>query len=153
MEINLKRTHFTDKSTIGILTIEDNSFTCFILEDKDRGLDASMTLEEINKLKVFGATCIPYGRYQIIVTKSERFTQLRGVDTYLPLLLNIKGFDGVRCHTGNKPEDTEGCLLPGTTIGLDAVYGSTPKWTELNNLINNTLKKGEIVFINITKDA
>ena len=48
MELILKRNIFTDKSTIGELTIDDK-FECYVLEDKDRGLNSEMSLDEINK--------------------------------------------------------------------------------------------------------
>ena len=60
MELILKREVFTDKSTIGSLSV-DGKFECFILEDKDRGLTDSMSLAEIVAHKVYGVTAIPYG--------------------------------------------------------------------------------------------
>jgi hypothetical protein len=150
MEIVSKRTWFTEKSTISEVSI-DGKHECFILEDKDRGLDDSMTLEEINKLKKFGITAIPYGRYKVIVTKSERFSKAAGHDVYLPLLLKVKGFEGVRFHSGNKPEDTEGCQLPGTTRAVDFVGNSRTAFIQLNDKINQALKKGEDVYFNVVK--
>lgn len=150
MEILLTRTKFTEHSTTGSLCV-DGVYECHTIEDVDRGLDQSMSIEEINKHKMFGVTCIPYGRYEVIVTKSERFSQMAGHDVYLPLLLNVPGFGGIRIHKGNKPEDTEGCLLPVTTLGNDFGSDSTHAWENLNDKINNALKKGEKVYITIKK--
>lgn len=150
MEILSVRNIFTDKSTISNVFVDANPF-CYFLEDFDRGLTDSMTIAEINKIKVFGLTSIPYGRYKVIVTKSERFSKMAGKEVYLPLLLNVKGFDGVRIHTGNKPEDTEGCLLPGTDKDVDFVKNSRTAFLKLNDKINLALKN-EDVWITIKKE-
>ena len=152
LELELKRGlgTKTEISTISPLFI-DGVMTCLILEDKDRGLDSTMPLEQLNKLKVFGKTAIPYGRYKIVVTKSERFSKLANHDVYLPLLLNVPGFEGVRCHSGNKPDDTEGCLLPGLTKTDNYVSQSKDAFKIVNDKINTSLKAGHDVYINITR--
>lgn len=152
MEIEVIRNTFTDKSTISDVFI-DGEHECFILEDKDRGLIDAWPIEQINKSKIFGITCIPYGHYKVIVTKSERFSKLRGHDVYLPLLLNVKGFEGVRIHSGNRPEDTEGCLITGTDKGIDVVNNSVTAFIKLNDKINNALKSGQDVWVNIKKSG
>lgn len=140
----------TELSTISPLYI-DGVMTCLILEDTDRGLDSSMSLDQLNKLKVFGKTAIPYGRYKIVVTKSERFSKLAGHDVYLPLLLKVPAFEGVRCHSGNKPEDTEGCLLPGLTKTVNFVSKSKDAFNIVNEKINGALKLGHDVYITISR--
>ena len=150
MEIVLKRDTFTKKSTEGTLTI-NGEFECYVLEDVDRGLKDVMSLDEINKLKVYGETAIPYGVYKVVVTKSQRFSMLRGHDVYLPLLLNVKGFEGIRIHCGNKPEDTHGCQLVARKKGLDVVTESTLAFNQLNDKINEAIKRGEIVTYEIKK--
>lgn len=150
MDIQLKRTEFTSDSTIGELTI-NGVFECFILEDTDRNLTDMMSVIEIGKAKVYGQTAIPYGTYKIVVTKSERFSKMKGKPVYLPLLLNVKGYEGIRIHIGNKPADTHGCLLPARKKAKNFVSESTIAFNQLNDKINNAIKKGEIVIIKITK--
>ena len=150
MELKLKRTDFTDTSTIGELSI-NGVFECYVLEDTDRGLKQSMTLPESVATKVHGKTAIPYGTYKIVVTKSERFSKMKGKPVYLPLLLNIPNYSGVRIHIGNSPENTEGCLLPARRKGKNVVSESTLAFNQLNDKINLAIKAGEVVTIEITK--
>lgn len=106
MKLLLKRNEFFDDTTRGELFV-DGKFFCFVCEDRDRGLTNEMTLEEIDDKKIYGKTCIPYGMYQVDITASTRFKRL------LPILLNVKGYSGIRIHAGNTSAQTEGCLLPG----------------------------------------
>lgn len=138
MKIKLVRETFTDKSTIGRLFINE-IYECFILEDK------------VRDVKINGITAIPYGTYKVVVTKSNRFSKNAGFDVYLPLLIAVPGYEGVRIHSGNKPEDTEGCLLPGTHKATDLVSNSKTAFIQLNEKINSAIKKGEEVTIEITK--
>jgi hypothetical protein len=57
----------------------------------------------------------------------------------------------VRIHSGNKPEDTEGCLLPGTRFGADGrtVEASRVAFDALFAKINATLVGGEKVTLTI----
>ena len=131
MEILAVRTTYTDKSTISKVYVE-GEFECYFLEDPVR-----------DGLKVYGETAIPEGRYEIVVTYSNRFKRK------LPLLLNVPNYVGVRIHIGNTPQDTEGCLLPGTHAGIDCVSGSRIAFDKLFNKISNADEK---VFIEITHD-
>lgn len=93
MNITLKRTTFTNATTIGELTFDNQKY--YTLEDKDRGLKQSTPLEEIKKIKVKSETCIPYGTYQITWSFSNRFQK------FMPELINVPGFEGIRIHVGN----------------------------------------------------
>lgn len=104
MEIKVKRIARKDNYTIGHLYV-DGEYLCDTLEDKDRGLKDTDDLEHIKKVKVKGETAIPMGAYKVRLTFSPRFKKT------LPLIENVKGFDGIRIHSGNTPKDTEGCLL------------------------------------------
>jgi hypothetical protein len=83
--------------TIGELTL-NGKFFCYTLEDVVRSASAP---------KVFGATAIPAGTYDVVLNISKRFKKL------MPLVQNVKGFDGIRIHPGNVAADTHGCLLVG----------------------------------------
>lgn len=106
MELSLKRVKRTDRSTVGQLFV-NGKLQCHTLEDRDRSLAKTMDAATIAKLKVFGRTAIPTGRYRVVLSYSNRFK------TVLPEILGVPGFSGIRIHPGNKPEDTEGCLLVG----------------------------------------
>ena len=144
MELKLIRKYRCSNYCIDKLYI-NNIYFSDVLEDPDRGLQNSMSLEEIQKIKIKGNTCIPYGTYDITITYSPRFKK------NLPLLLNVKGFEGIRIHSGNTPKDTEGCLLPGFNKVKGQVIDSKVTTNKLIAQIQQALNKGEKVTITITK--
>jgi hypothetical protein len=144
MELQLKREIFTEQSTIGTLTI-NGEFECFILEDKDRGLSDALSLEQILKVKVYGKTCIPYGRYEIDWTMSARFKKM------MPILLNVKGYSGIRIHKGNTELDSLGCLLCGTRKKSNMITESTLATKNLYAKIEAAKKQGQRIFITIVR--
>ena len=144
MELKLIRKYRCSNYCIDKLYI-NNEYFSDALEDPDRSLTDSMSLEEIKKIKIKGNTCIPYGTYNITITYSPRFKK------NLPLLNNVKGFDGIRIHSGNTPQDTEGCLLPGFNKVKGQVIDSRVTTDKLIAQIQQALNKGEKVTITITK--
>ena len=106
MKLRVKRIAKNSDYTIGNLYIDDEFF-CNTLEDTDRGLKDTQSLVYIKAKKIFGKTAIPTGTYKVVLTYSFRFKRV------LPLIVGVKGFDGIRIHQGNLPKDTEGCLLVG----------------------------------------
>lgn len=117
MKLILKRTDFTDKSTIGELSV-NGKFFCYTIEDKDRNLKSDMDIKDIVRLKQYGITAIPYGLYKVELTMSNRFKRM------LPILFNVKGYEGIRLHRGNTAEDSLGCPILGMQKGVNAVYQS-----------------------------
>lgn len=131
MELLLKRIFRGDKYTIGDLYIDGVWFSN-VLEDTDRGLTDDMSEEEIKKIKVYGRTAIPKGTYKVEVTYSPKFKR------YLSILLNVKGFSGIRIHSGNTPEDTLGCILVGYNKEKGKVLNSRVTSDKLTALLRNT---------------
>jgi len=142
MELLLDRDVRTTSSTTGKLYV-DGQFHSFVLEDEDRGLKESMSLAEIAERKIHGKTCIPEGRYPVIINQSPRFKRL------LPRLLNVPGYDGVLIHPGNTEVDTEGCILPGYARFADGVTSSRVAFNALFEKIKKAIDTGDKVFITI----
>lgn len=143
MKIDIVRDTFTSVSTIGKMYINDTYF-CNTLEDVDRDLLSTTTLKEIKDIKIYGQTAIPYGRYEVILSYSDKFKR------YLPLLLNVPGYAGIRIHAGNTSVDTLGCILVGEKREEDKILESTKALTRLLTLISKASKQEKIV-ITITK--
>ena len=141
MQLTLIRRPSAAGATIGQLWL-DGRPECFICEDVVRGPA---------DVKVFGQTAIPAGTYGLIVDRSNRFSAAAGKDVFLPLLVGVPGFAGVRIHPGNTAADTEGCLLPGLTVGpgSNTVQSSRIAFNLLFNKINAAIARHEAVKITI----
>ena len=142
MKIQLIRKHRKTNYTIGQLFI-NNQYFSDTLEDTDRGLKDSMNLEEIRRIKVFGSTCIPYGTYKVTITYSPKFKK------NLPLINNVKGFEGIRIHSGNTNYDTQGCVLLGFNKVKGKVINSKDTVDKFINLVQKAIDTGEQVTIHI----
>lgn len=142
MEITVKRKFKGNNYTIGSLYIDDKYF-CDTLEDIDRGLTDNMTDSYISTVKVADQTAIPTGSYKVTITYSNRFQKL------LPLINNVKGFSGIRIHSGNTKEDTSGCILVGFNTKKGKVVNSRVTFNKLFNILQDTLNNGEQVEIKI----
>ena len=101
MEITLTRIARRKTYTIGRLAI-DGEYICDTLEPTWRDIGWGRPGR-----KIAGKTAIPEGRYPVVVTFSPRFRR------WLPLLLHVPLFEGIRIHAGNTADDTAGCILPG----------------------------------------
>ncbi|WP_149244880.1 DUF5675 family protein [Dyadobacter sp. 32] len=146
MEIVVTRRWKGKNSTLSTIAV-DGVAHHFCLEDTDRELTQDMTPADIAKVKVAGRTAIPAGRYQVVITYSNRFRKK------LPLLLDVPGFAGIRIHSGNRHVDTEGCLLPGMTYwkdGADYVVGTSRTACErLQAAIVRAIGEGEEVWVTV----
>ena len=111
-------------------------YTIGRLEDEN-GMKISDTLEPIwrnydgGEMKIPRKSAIPEGSYRVVVTKSRRFQK------YLPLLVGVPGFEGVRIHAGNTSRDTEGCILVGQNLQVGKVLWSRITLEKLMKLIEN----------------
>ena len=141
MIITLRRIAFKPKYTIGKLYIDGN-YVCDTIEDTDRNLDDSMIEDEIKKKKVYGETAIPYGTYPVRITYSNKFKKM------LPLVENVKGFSGIRIHSGNTEKDSLGCIIVGKNKKVGMVLDSRVTMDKLMNILTSTK---ENIYILIRK--
>lgn len=118
MELTLNRKLKLENKTIGELYIGSKKF-CDTLEDKVRLTWSLLPFRKLLGVKLWGKTAIPAGRYQVVITYSERFKRR------LPLLLNVPQFESIRIHGGNTEADTEGCPLIGKLDPkTNTIYGA-----------------------------
>lgn len=139
MLLDLHRDILGKDATLGVLRVDfgkgvglqDFGFVC---EDESRGLRQDMTLAEIQQRKVKNETAIPAGDYTIRWTYSPKYAaQMREwskapgwraparkllAQGFMPEVLGVPGFVGIRIHVGNDDDDTAGCLLPGLNRDL-----------------------------------
>jgi hypothetical protein len=144
MELTVTRVDNTPERCIGRLygKYGGQVVNCYTLEDTDRLLDSSMPLEVILNKKVWGATAIPYGRYEVVISYSNRFKKL------LPLLVGVPGFTGIRLHALNRAVESHGCIGPGLGRTEDSITYSRKAMALTMALILKALKK-EKVYITV----
>lgn len=130
MKLELIRKIKTEESTVGVLFV-DGIMECFTLEDVER------------KEKIFGKTAIPVGTYEVGISYSNRFKR------DLPILYNVSGYEGVRIHAGNTAEDTEGCILVGTTSARNKILNSRIAFSKLFDKIKLAVANKEKITLTI----
>ena len=93
--------------------------------------------------KVKGRSAIPEGRYAVVISYSPKFKQ------WLPILLGVPKFEGIRIHAGNTAKDTEGCILVGQNREVGKVLDSRKWLYGLKQKIVEAKDRGEAVWITI----
>ena len=124
MKLILTRIARKAEYTIGRLEDENGMKICDTLEPTWRNYKGG-------EMKIPKKSAIPEGSYRMVVTKSRRFQK------YLPLLVGVPGFEGVRIHSGNTNKDTEGCILVGQNLQVGKVFWSRITLEKLMKLIEN----------------
>ena len=128
MELKIKRIARREDYTIGRMYI-DGAYFCDTLEDTDRGMKHDMPLSELKEIKVVGRTAIPTGKYCVYLTKSPRFGKV------LPLVYDVPAFSGIRIHSGNTHDDTQGCILVGQNKIVGCVINSRQTMDKLMEIL------------------
>lgn len=136
LELELRRKDYGDTATEGVLYI-NGIFECYTLEDIVRPVG----------VKIAGHTAIQADRYKIVIDFSDRFQR------FMPHLLDVPMFTGIRIHSGNTSKNTEGCILVGTEKVVrdpDFIGSSRVAFDALFAKLDAALKRGEEVWITIT---
>lgn len=134
MRITVKRIAKKPGYTIGRMMV-NGKYLCDTMEPTWRDLS--------KEGKIWGQTAIPEGTYQVYITKSRKFYR------WLPLLWQVPGFEGIRIHAGNYPEDTQGCILVGWNKQRGMLNNSRAALMLLINEMTSAYGRGEKVEIEI----
>ena len=147
MELILERIAKREGYTIGRLSVAERiddeylagtqkTYFCDTLEPTWRDY-------EHGAYKVKGRSAIPEGRYAVVISWSPRFKQ------WLPILLGVPKFEGIRIHAGNTAADTEGCILVGRNLIVGQVVDSRIWLHRLKQKIVEAKGRDEPVWITI----
>lgn len=141
-ELLLQRRYFNEKYTIGKLSVDEEPF-CDTLEDKVRDYNKDGDLLDEGETKIYGETAIPYGRYKVVVTYSQKLKR------NLPLLVSVPHFKGIRIHAANWPTELGGCIAPGENKVKGGVVNSRHYERQLTTWLKMWQDAGEEVWITI----
>ena len=145
LELVLKRIAKRKGYTIGRLYTKALSLT----GERGEGLYFCDTLEPTwrdyahGEKKVKGCSAIPEGRYAVALTFSPKFQK------WLPELIGVPNFSGIRIHAGNTAKDTQGCILVGQNLEVGKVLNSRVWLEKLKQKMEEARNKGEPVRITV----
>jgi hypothetical protein len=110
----------------------DGKLFCFAIEDEKR------------TTKVKGETCIPDGTYKLSTRWSPKFSPIYNHE--MIWVKDVPNFEYILVHWGNTDDDTDGCLIVGSKIGIvkgqDAVLSSRDTYLKLYSKVIERIQKG-----------
>lgn len=133
MNIALVRRWYTAKSTTGEMLI-DGRHQCYSLERPDLNNAAEVS-------------CIPEGGYDLSLYFSSHNKR------WVPLLHDVPQRSMIEIHPANYPHELKGCIAPGVTRDIDAVYASVAAFEVLYKKIKAAIDDHEAVRIVISRDS
>lgn len=135
MHMIVQREPFLRNGTIGRLSVDGREF-CFTLEPPQ--------YSQITD----GPVCIPAGVYPVKVDFSPRFQRS------MPRVMHVPDRDGILIHWGNYVENTEGCILVGSSKSMvqsaepyPAVWNSRETFDRLYREIEEAQASGVVLTI------
>jgi len=159
MKLKLRRTAKKANYTIGHLYMLDKQNgqwvkLCDTIEDKDRGLDQSMTEANIAALKVKHKTAIPTGVYEIdMTTVSGTFVKKPQYKDFcggkVPRLKYVKGFSGILIHSGTDQDSSSGCIIVGENKVVGKVINSWATFKRVYMVLKRAHSNGEKITLTV----
>lgn len=147
MELILERIAKRKTYTIGRLYIREQVMDEYLPGTEDKyfcdTLEPTWRDYEHGAYKVKGRSAIPEGRYAVVISWSPKFR------AWLPILLGVPKFEGIRIHAGNTAKDTEGCILVGVNREVGEVLESRKWLYALKQKIVEAKDRGEAVWITV----
>ena len=158
MELILKRIAKRTNYTIGRLEVREQvddeflagtktSYLCDTLEPPVLEMKTKVSMDAVlrskKKCESLKPFAIPEGRYAVVISYSPKFKQ------WLPILLGVPMFKGIRIHAGNTVQDTAGCILVGENKVKGKVYNSRLWLNRLKEKIVEAKANNEAVWLSI----
>lgn len=153
MKLLTDRAWRKDTYTIGRFFVDGKRFY-ETLEDKDRGLKQTDSLDHILKVKVPGETAIPSGTYEVrIDIVSPKYKAVKWYDDLcggrMPRIMNVPGYDGILIHPLTSALDSRGCVGVGRNTIKGKLTSSRDTFKALYRKMEEAVKRGEKIFIEI----
>ena len=153
MKLMTDRAWKKDTYTIGRFFVDGKRFY-ETLEDKDRGLKQTDSLDYILKVKVPGETAIPSGTYEVrIDIVSPKYKAVKWYDDLcggrMPRIMNVPGYDGILIHPLTSALDSRGCIGVGRNTIKGKLTSSRDTFKALYRKMEEAVKRGEKIFIEI----
>ena len=154
MEILLIRKYKKPTYTIGNLYI-NGKWIANTLEDVDRNLNSSMSVEQIKAIKKPNETAIPTGTYEVTLNVvSPKFSKYPFYNSInggrVPRWLNVKGFEGILIHVMDGPkgaELSEGCIGVGRNLIKGGLLQGKEYYKKLYDILKNNNDKITIKIV------
>ena len=147
MELILKRIAKRKTYTIGRLYIREQVMDEYLPGYEDHyfcdTLEPTWRDYTNGAYKVKGRSAIPEGRYAVVISYSPKF------GAWLPILLGVPKFEGIRIHAGNTAKDTEGCILVGKNKLVGQVVDSRIWLHRLKQKIVEAKDRDEAIWITV----
>lgn len=133
MKIDVVRKWFTTRASMGEISIINDPYRAFSIEDVARAAGVKIKRE----------TAIPAGTYNVEWTWSPRH------NIFLPQIMSVPMFEGVRFDKANYAEQLEGCIAVGAGRGDNAVWDSAKAHSALCEKIEAAAKRKELIWVEI----
>lgn len=154
MQLVLERKWKKPTYTIGNLYI-NGKWIANTLEDVDRNLNSSMSVEQIKAIKKPNETAIPTGTYEVTLNVvSPKFSKYPFYNSInggrVPRLLNVKGFEGILIHVMDGPkgaELSEGCIGVGRNLIKGGLLQGKEYYKKLYDILKNNNDKITIKIV------
>lgn len=136
-----------DTSSVASVPSENSVYLCDTLEPPVLEMKTTVGMEAVmrspEKARALKPFAIPEGRYAVVITYSPKMKQ------WLPLLLGVPMFSGIRIHAGNTAKDTAGCILVGENLKKGMVLNSRLWVKRVKEKIVEAKNRGEGVWLRV----